>query len=199
VALKVLGGLYKGLTLDLPSSTDTRPTGNLLKRKIFDSVGDFVGIIFCDLFAGSGSMGFEALSHGADRVYLIEDNPRVFMILEKNRQKFKSDQVYLSKQSALIWLKKFRSIYESFSNEEKEQTVIYLDPPYERHDLYSKAIKELLKDEWFRGHLWIESDVKKGLNLDQFKDLEEYRYKQSRSLFTHGDSYILCLKINIKS
>ena len=54
-----------------------RPTSVMLRRKFFDSFQDWEGINFCDLFAGSGAMGFEALSRGSKKILLNEKNKRV--------------------------------------------------------------------------------------------------------------------------
>ncbi len=192
MALKILGGKFKGLSLNLPPDSITRPTSNLLKRKLFDSIPDYEEVIFCDLFAGSGAIGLEAFSRGAKELHLIEASASAFRELKKNSEKMAAEEIFLYQQKASQWLVSFKKKYLSFTQELKGQVIMYLDPPYEKHQEYVDVL-DLLQG-WYQGHLWIESEIHKGLDLKAFKKFEEYRYEEARSLFTHGDSFILCLK-----
>src|SRR3990172_5277353 len=87
MSIKILGGIAKGTILFLPNEKLARPTLVLLKRKIFDAAQNFEGSIFIDACAGSGAIGLEAWSRGADRVYLIESDKKVFDCLLKNTEK----------------------------------------------------------------------------------------------------------------
>ena len=72
MTVKILGGVARGFPLALPRSDLTRPTSVLIKRKLFDWRQDLSGHTFIDLCAGSGAMGFEALSRSADKVVLVD-------------------------------------------------------------------------------------------------------------------------------
>src|SRR5580704_10411710 len=71
--MKILGGKYKGRNFYMPAGI--RPTQNILRAAIFDLLGhDLSGLSFLELFAGSGAVGLEAISRGADTVVMVEHN-----------------------------------------------------------------------------------------------------------------------------
>src|SRR3989338_242258 len=81
--MKIIGGELKGRNFYLP--VHIRPTQNIVREAIFDLIGhDLSGLTFLDLFAGSGAIGFEAISRGASRVTLVESDFKCFEVLQKN-------------------------------------------------------------------------------------------------------------------
>lgn len=83
MAINILGGHAKGHALFVPPTSITRATTVMLRRKFFDAHQDLTNCLFIDLFAGSGAMGLEACSRGAERVILVEDILRPSMLLRK--------------------------------------------------------------------------------------------------------------------
>ena len=78
-------GKYKGKKLILPSLESTRSTKSILKGSFFDTFQyEIIDQPFVEVFGGSGSMGLEALSRGAQHAYFIEKDKEAFRILEKN-------------------------------------------------------------------------------------------------------------------
>jgi 16S rRNA (guanine966-N2)-methyltransferase len=164
MSLNILGGLIKGHSLLVPPENLTRPTAAQLKRRIFDSNQNLSGVRFIDLCAGSGSVGIEAWSRGADQVILVEHNKKVMSFLTKNLKKIneKFDDELKERPIELVtdfsekWLKKkWEKSYDS------ENTIIYLDPPYEKIKVYEKVIESLLSGD-FSGELWLEGCRQKG-------------------------------------
>ena len=86
MSIKILGGFARGQILSVPKGDIIRPTSVLLKRRIFDFYQDMDEVVFVDLCAGSGAMGFEAWSRGAALVFLNETNRHVSKILQENRE-----------------------------------------------------------------------------------------------------------------
>ncbi len=83
----ILAGKYKGKKIYLPSLQSTRSTKSILKGSFFDTFqSDIIEQLFIEVFAGSGSMGLEALSRGAKHAYFIEKNTKAFEILMQNCQ-----------------------------------------------------------------------------------------------------------------
>lgn len=81
--LRIIGGALKGQTIQVPPRT--RPTLALVRRGVFDHLGRrVIGTRVLDLFAGTGAMGIEALSRGAERVWFVERSPAALKILRKN-------------------------------------------------------------------------------------------------------------------
>lgn len=83
--MRIIAGQAKGRKLTSPKGTTTRPMQDRVKEAIFSSLGSVVvGAAVLDLYAGTGSMGLEALSRGADRAVFVERHRSTLYALEKN-------------------------------------------------------------------------------------------------------------------
>ena len=193
MSIKILGGLAKGQALLVPKGDLIRPTSVMLRRKIFDARQDMSGYHFYDLCAGTGAMGLEALSRGAESATLIEPNSKVYSLTKKNIESIQKSSrevgdIELVKSNAVKWLESFLHRYELMSEEDKQSVVLFLDPPYLLHDVY-KSCLDLLSKIDFTGELWIESDEQKGIKkktLEQmFPDMKSY---------SQGTSFILIVR-----
>jgi 16S rRNA (guanine(966)-N(2))-methyltransferase RsmD len=81
----VIAGSLKGRRLDAPSGLRVRPTSDRAREALFDILGPMVrGASFLDLFSGSGAVGIEARSRGAERVVLVENDRTALGVLDKN-------------------------------------------------------------------------------------------------------------------
>lgn len=195
--VSILGGFAKGLSLMVPNGTLIRPTSVLLKRRIFDSFQDLSGYTFVDLCAGSGAIGLEACSRGANRIYLVEPHRAVFSILSKNVGNFSSK--YNAKNLFTIepvakfaekWMVKFFDDYKRREDLNQQKTVLFLDPPYEEKKVYRSIISYLGSDSCFKGQLWIESDRQKGLSIEELEaQLKMYNLEIGK-IFKQGTSFI---------
>lgn len=84
-AVRVVGGSAKGHRLLAPRGTETRPTSDKVRESIFNLVrGEFVGGTVLDLFAGTGALGIEALSRGAERAIFVERRPAACEVIRRN-------------------------------------------------------------------------------------------------------------------
>ncbi|HXH32294.1 MAG TPA: RsmD family RNA methyltransferase [Bacteriovoracaceae bacterium] len=168
MSIKILGGVAKGFPLATPRLESTRPTSVMIKRKLFDWRQHLDGYVFIDLFAGSGAMGFEALSRGASKVYVNDSMKGAFLTLKDNKAsleksfKFDPSVIKVTNQDAKIWLQKEMK----YELPETQDCILYLDPPYENHSLYTEIFK-ILKEGHYLGEVWVESERLKGLKLDQ--------------------------------
>ena len=82
MSLRVLGGKFKGRPIEVPSS-GTRLTSVLLKRRLFDALQSLEGYHFVDLCAGSGAVGLEALSRGADSVTFVDTGKKQVNLIKR--------------------------------------------------------------------------------------------------------------------
>ncbi len=193
MSIKILGGFARGQFLSVPKGDTIRPTSVMLRRRIYDYYQQLDGAVFVDLCSGSGAMGFEAWSRGADLVYLNEVSKHVLKTLDENRENFivknqhkTSGRIVCSHTTAEKFIKHFRSIYEKFDDEAKKETIIFLDPPYSIKDIYFNIIKFLTEESWYFGQLWIESDPKKGLPHSTWSELG----LSAEKIFEQGENYI---------
>jgi 16S rRNA (guanine966-N2)-methyltransferase len=131
MGLRIIGGLFKGRILKAPKGTQTRPTTSLVRGAVFNICQDqIVGARFLDLFAGSGAMGFEALSRGALFATFIEQNRHALQSLQENA-------ALLSVESKVQIIG--GDVSASLSRLKAPYDIIYLDPPYGR------TVEDLLK------------------------------------------------------
>lgn len=124
--LKIVGGALKGRRLKTYKGNVIRPTSEKIREAIFDILTSFFpeGAVL-DLFAGTGSMGIEALSRGMRKAVFVEDNPRIISLLRKNISACQiEDRVELITLSVTKGLKLLQSRDDKFR-------IIFLDPPYE--------------------------------------------------------------------
>ena len=121
--MRVIAGKAKGHRLKAPKGTTTRPATDLVRGAIFSiletTTNDWAQVL--DLFAGSGALGIEALSRGADWVDFVEHKPRCCDIIRQNLEKTK-----LTAQTHIYCC----SVVKALSFLDKEYSVILMDPPY---------------------------------------------------------------------
>lgn len=123
--MRINGGTWKGRRI-ATFSGNYRPTTGIIKKSLFDSIGaDIEGSRFLDLFAGSGAIGIEALSRGAEFVTFIESGWPQVTILQKNLNKLEAVRISyeIMPMDYTIALSKLREREAGFG-------FIYCDPPY---------------------------------------------------------------------
>jgi 16S rRNA (guanine966-N2)-methyltransferase len=120
--VRIIGGQYRRRLLDFPDSAGLRPTPDRVRETLFNWLGqDLPGWVCLDLFAGSGALGFEAASRGAERVIMIERDRAALDALEKNRDVLGATQVDILRADALAWLDNSRETFD----------LIFVDPPFD--------------------------------------------------------------------
>jgi len=82
--LRVVAGRFKGRRLAAPRGTRTRPTADRVREALFSMLGDVGGARVLDLYAGSGALGIEALSRGADSAVFVERDAKAVAAIERN-------------------------------------------------------------------------------------------------------------------
>jgi len=120
--MRVISGKYKGKNLLGFDIDGTRPTMDRVKESMFASIQNYVkDSVVLDLFAGSGSLGIEALSMGSRECIFVDYNKIVYDILAKNTKDIEGSRIIKSDyKDALIKLR----------DENKKIDLILLDPPY---------------------------------------------------------------------
>ncbi len=197
MTIKILGGELKGLPLFVPKTLNTRPTSVLLKRRLFDSYQNLTGFYFYDVCAGTGAIGFEALSRGAESVTWIEPSYVAFKTLQRNIRQI-NDHQCLSKSHVQRlkfeqWIAPFQQKYVEQSLEQQKATIVFFDPPYEQHNLYRDFIDcFFIKPSWFKGQIWVESDSHKGPAKSFFENFNPFLIKK----FQQGTRIIYIFSIN---
>lgn len=121
--MRVAGGKVKGHQLKVPKVRDIRPTQESVRLAIFNILGDLVeGRKTLDLYAGSGALGIEALSHGAREAVFIEQNRHACEVIRENLAHAKID-----KKGKVIC----RSVHQMLIElPDQDFELVFLDPPY---------------------------------------------------------------------
>ncbi len=138
--MRIIAGVAKGRTLSTVSGA-TRPTSDRAREGLFSSLtsefGDFLGLHVLDLFAGSGAVGFEALSRGATLVHGVEKESDAIKTITTN-----SEIVAKAGPTGKFHLYSM-SVQRFVSDPAHDQYhLVYIDPPY---DLPSSELEEILR------------------------------------------------------
>jgi len=131
MSLRIVGGAFRGRILKSPKSDNTRPTTSMLREAVFNICSQQIeGARFLDLFAGSGAMGFEALSRGANFATFIERDSHAAQCIKENAALLGVEaKVQLFKAPVLKVLPRLEGPYD----------LIYIDPPYAQETLHILA------------------------------------------------------------
>ena len=102
--MQIISGSFKGRRLRFPKGI--RPTQNKVRKAIFDCLGDCVkGSAFLELFAGSGAVGIEALSYGAEWVSFVEsDSACLALTSSLSKEESSAKGAFFSISKKLFWL-----------------------------------------------------------------------------------------------
>ena len=86
-ATRITAGAWRGRRVDTPPGLDTRPTTSLVRQALFNILGEVAGASVVDLYAGAGTVGFEALSRGAARVTFVERNRSTLRLVARTAER----------------------------------------------------------------------------------------------------------------
>lgn len=135
--MRIIAGTLKSRIIKPVPGRQTRPTSDKVKEAIFHKLGPFFeGGLALDLFAGSGSLGIEAISRGMDYVVFVENAQQAVRTIRDNTQKLN-----LGSRSDIIKTDAFRAL-SIFSKQKNQFDLILLDPPYEKVS-YEKVLKAI--------------------------------------------------------
>jgi 16S rRNA (guanine966-N2)-methyltransferase len=170
--MRVISGAARGTRLVELGDAEIRPTLDRVKESFFNLIGQGLeGRTFLDLFAGTGSMGIEALSRDAEKVFFVEKNPAAQALIVRNLEKCRmTDQItrwQFMKQGALQALPVLQEQGARFD-------FIYVDPPF-ADDLYQptlSALEGVLKnDGWVIVEHFHKTELQESYGrLKSFKD-----------------------------
>ncbi len=148
--MRILAGKYKGKVIKSKVPEGVRPTQDSVKESIFNTLVnliDFENAVVADVCAGTGALGFEALSRGAGKVYFIEKSKTTVDFLQNAARELKCapDEYEIIFSDAVFGLKSL-----STARNELQFDVIFTDPPYEStipNDLLALVVKSNLLAE----------------------------------------------------
>ena len=147
--VRIVGGQWRSRQLEVTQAQGLRPTPDRVRETLFNWLGqDLDGQHCLDLFAGSGALGFEAASRGAERVVMVEKSPRVLAALHENHELLhKPPAVEIVRGDALQYLASAKSTFD----------LIFLDPPYHKGwlDRLAPLLPPVMNED---GALYVEAE-----------------------------------------
>lgn len=133
--MRIIAGEYRSRRLEAPRGMDTRPTSDKLRETLFNVLGPRVaGARFADLYAGSGAVGLEAMSRGAEFVWLAENARPALTAIRENLRALKVEGGYALEDRGV------RRLLESLVKKGTALDVVFLDPPYEAEREYEETL-----------------------------------------------------------
>jgi len=162
--IRIIAGLYRGKKLGFPVVDGLRPTPDRVRETLFNwLMHDIRGARCLDAFAGSGALGFEALSRHAASVVLVEQSEKAHENLVKLAKLFPSSGLQVLKGDACQYI---RQTTEQFD-------IIFLDPPFSKNYL-APCIKSIAESGVLADHglLYIESPVEEVLDPQIWRQLK---------------------------
>ncbi|MBA6415059.1 16S rRNA (guanine(966)-N(2))-methyltransferase RsmD [Colwellia sp. 6M3] len=121
--IRIIAGQFRGRKLPVLMADGLRPTTDRVKETVFNWLMPYIQDANClDCFAGSGGLGFEAISRGASAVTLVELNKLAAQLLKDNKALLKADNIQVIQQNALDFL----------HNNQQSYSLVFIDPPFRK-------------------------------------------------------------------
>ena len=166
--IRITGGENRSRLLETPNTTLTKPTMDKVRAAVFNALGDSVkNARVLDLFAGSGSYGFEALSRGAKDATFVDSSFEAIKAIKKNAANLDRENVEILNKDVLAFLEQ----------NSQEFDIIFADPPY-KLDVYESVVKTLIKRNILASGGIIVLESERELNIDEslFRSVRFYKY-----------------------
>ena len=136
--MRIISGSARGRNIEAPKGRDTRPTIDRVREAIFGMIQfDVENALVLDLFAGSGALGLEAVSRGAERAFFVDNDRAACGVVARNLASLGFSN------SAEVYLGDCFSMIERLSKTGVRFSIIFIDPPYQS-GLYEKALCALI-------------------------------------------------------
>jgi 16S rRNA (guanine966-N2)-methyltransferase len=173
--VRLIGGAQRGRWLRFPDAPGLRPTADRVRETLFNWLQPYMaGAVCLDLFAGSGAIGFEALSRGAARVLMVEREPSVVEALRHSRSELAFSGAEIQQADALDWLPGCEERFD----------LVFLDPPF-ADGLQARILAMLMQQALLKpgGLIYLEMDASapllqlpSGLDIHRDKRAGQVRY-----------------------
>ena len=166
--IRITGGKNRSRKLFIPENNLTKPTMDKVRAAVFNALtNDVEGKDVLDLFSGSGSYGFEALSRDAKSVTFVDKEKEAIVAIKKNAEMLKETNIKI-----------FQSDVTSFLESKNGQfDLVFVDPPY-KLDIYQNVLDLLEKNTYLKDEaiIVLESEKELSINEEKYKKVKLYNY-----------------------
>ncbi len=136
--MRIIAGTYRSRLLTAPNGRGTRPTGDRLRETLFNIIAPRIpGSRFCDLYAGTGAVGIEALSRGAVHVWFAENAAPALAALRANLAALRIASGYTLEDRGV------GALMQRLGKLSQTMDIVFLDPPYELANEYESTLSFL--------------------------------------------------------
>jgi 16S rRNA (guanine966-N2)-methyltransferase len=175
--MRIIAGKFRSRPLKAPQGLDVRPSSDRLRETLFNVLGAAGGVEdsrWIDLFAGTGAVGIEALSRGAEYVYFVEKAPKVARLIEGNLKSLGAEnQGEILTRDAGTGLRQLETI--------DPVNFIFLDPPYREEDAYLGILRILSESPLLKAETIVIAEHTKHFDPgDGVGELRRYRSLKQR-------------------
>lgn len=181
--MKIISGEFKGRVIKGYDIDGTRPTMDRVKESLFGTIQAYVPNSVClDLFAGTGNLGFEALSNRADFSYFNDSNIKCVKYIEKV-----INELNLQDKTKVLNMH-YKKALNYFKEENIKFDLIFLDPPY-KMDILNEIIMFIKENDLINKNGLIICEIDNlYLDIDFYSKIKEKKY---------GSKYIVIYKNNL--
>ncbi|MCH7629638.1 MULTISPECIES: 16S rRNA (guanine(966)-N(2))-methyltransferase RsmD [Novosphingobium] len=162
--LRIIAGEWRGRKLVAPAGDATRPTADRTRETLFSMLtsrlGSFEGLKVADLFAGSGALGLEALSRGAEHALLVEQDPAAIRAIRANIAALRCAPQCDVRASSVL----------SLGPVKEPLDLVMLDPPY-KTGAGAVALDKLVRLGWIGEGTWVSLETE-AKEVPQLRSLE---------------------------
>ena len=177
--IRIIAGRFRGRKLVVPEGASVRPTTDRMRERVFSILShhrypDLQYAVVADMFAGSGALGIEALSRGADHCLFFEQDPKAIAAIKANLKGFETSDFTLKKQDATQPGKPYVPC-----------DIIFMDAPYQQ-GLTSPTLQAVASKGWLRpdGVIVAEVHAKEQITLpDSLEIVDERKQGVQKTLF----------------
>ena len=166
--MRIISGRARGTKLyTLEGYETTRPTLDRVKEALFSKINmELPESVILDLFSGSGALGLESLSRGAEKAYFVDNSLKAIKIIKQNIEKTRFED------KTVVLQKDYLKALEMFKSENIKFDFIFLDPPY-KTDFVVKSTKFIIENNLLNnnGKIIVETDIEDDI-LEELKKLE---------------------------
>lgn len=156
-SVRIIAGQWRGRRIVVPELETVRPTANRIRETVFNWLAPHLFGAYClDAFAGSGALGFEALSRGAAYVVFLDNNKKVITQLHKTAEQLQADNIEIKQAN-----------FPQQLNFKRQFDIVFLDPPFQQ-DLIIPSVLFLQNNNLLDENAFIYLELEMQLPMLQF-------------------------------
>ena len=166
--IRITGGKNRSRKLFIPENNLTKPTMDKVRAAVFNALtSDVKGKDVLDLFSGSGSYGFEALSRDAKSATFVDKEKEAITAIKKNAEMLKETNIKIFQSDVSLFLESKNGQFD----------LVFVDPPY-KLDIYQNVLDLLEKNAYLKDEaiIVLESEKELSINEEKYKKVKLYNY-----------------------